>query len=411
MTRILNEMPWRVFVTTLTGTVITDLEHRGTDRQFLFTHDGPAYHTGQAASDDVNLNRPYPTPSSPANLTNNRRLCYAVRRERFLDTSQDGPYVCRFGGIFQTLEDQGADTPTTRYVAYDPWQLMMSRPARNPDTGALLTEYGYIYPEGSRASDIALDMLATSEAQDGESHIDYLTDPYIIEDTSQLETPFSIEPTDSVGQVWQNLCDTGTIDIRLDPIYDPLNRPGKLVEFRVAQFIGEVRFSIVMGWDMGPHSVVEVSRTIDRMANKVRVLSGAAATAVVQTDAASVAANGKYWSQASAGGSGHQAEADLLALAELMIRRNGERTITYTPVSDRLDYRPFVDYQLGDYLPLWASRNLREPIEVDYAGYLLDPDFPGAYGYQRVYGIPITLDDNGVERVEGLVTSQDSPIG
>jgi hypothetical protein len=408
MTRIFNDMPWRVFVTTRAGAVITDLEHRGTDRQFLFTLNGPAYHTGQAAADDVNLNRPYPSADSPANLTNNRRLCYAVRRELHADP----PYVCRFGGIFQSLEDQGADAPTTRYVAYDPWQLLMSRPARHKDTGALLNEKGCTYPTGTRASYIALDQLEWSELNDGESHIDYLTNPYIIDDTTPLPAPFEINQTDSVGQVWQNLCDTGTIDIRLDPIYDPMSRPGKLAELRIAQFIGTTRFSIVMGWDRFPYSVVEVNRTIEGMANSIRFLAGAAAHAVPQTDATSITANGKYWLQQGVGGQMHQKKADLLALGELMIRRNGQRTITYTPISDRIvDARPFFDYDLGDYLPLWASRNLREPLEVDYAAYLADPDFPGAAGYQRVYGIPITLDDNGVERVEGLITSQDSPVG
>ena len=409
MSRVYADFPWRILITTLTSATITDLDNRGTDRQFLFTLNGPAYHTGQAASDDFEINRPYPAEGSPASLTNNRRLVFGLRRELGAGvTLLDGPWVARFGGILMPIEDQGADAPTTRYTAYDPWQYMMSRPARNPVTGALLGEKGYTYPTGERASNIVLDMLATTEAQDGESHIDY-SNLDLIDDTSMLPAPFAIEQTMSVADVWSALCDTGTIDILLDPIYDPVYRAGKVCELRLRQFAGVIRYDTVMGWDTGSHSVVAITRTIDRMANKVRWLSGAAAHAVTAVDAASVAANGIYWAQQSAGGSKHQAEADLLALAEMYVRRNGERAITFTPLSDRLDYTPLRDYGLGDYVPVWASRNLREPLGVDYGSF--DPDFPGAAGYQRIYAIPITVDDNGVERVEGLLTSQDSEIG
>lgn len=436
MSRVYADFPWRVFITTRISQVITDLDSRGTDRQFLYVLNGPAYHTGQAAADDFEINRPYPNSDDPALLTNNRRLLYAVRREL---GATPNPYVCRFGGIVMTLEDQGADAPTTRYTAYDPWQYMLSRPARYPLTGDLLGENGYTYPKGQRASDIALDMLTTSEAQDGETHIDY-SDLGLVEDTAQLDAPFVIEQSQSVGEVWQALCDTGTIDILLDPIYDPIDRPGKVCELRIQPFAGEVRNNCVMGWDTGSHSVVELTRTIDRMANKVRFLSGAAATAVTASDATSIAANGIYWAQQSIGGSTHQAEADVLALAAMYMRRNGERAITLTPISDRLDYTPLRDYALGDYLPIWASRNLREPLGLDYGaapsggpstlgvsisgaavvGSELTASISGgespegareASGYQRVYGIPITVDDNGVERVEGLITSQDSVVG
>lgn len=407
MSRVYADFPWRVFITTLAGAVITDLDNRGTDRQFLFTLNGPAYHTGQVGSDDLEINRAYPADGDPAGLTNNRRLLFAVRREL---TPPDTPYVPRFGGILMPIEDQGADAPTTRYTAYDPWQYMMSRPFRHPVTGALLGEKGYTYATGERASNIVLDSLATTEAQDGESHIDF-SDLGLIEDTTPLPAPFVISQTQSIGEVWQALCDTGTIDILLDPIYDPHLRPTKVCELRIAVFAGTIRFDSVMGWDTGSHSLVDMTRTIADMANKVRWISGAAKQAVAAVDAASVAANGIYWSQQSSAGAQHQAEADLLALAEMYVRRNGAREISFSPVADRLDYTPLRDYALGDYLPVWASRNLREPIAVDYDAYAADPDFPGAAGFQRVYAIPITVDDNGVERVESLVTSQDSVIG
>ena len=62
--------------------------------------------------------------TDPANLSNNLRLLYALQREE----GATPPYVVQFGGIIFTPEDQGADAATTRYTAYDPWQLLMSRP-------------------------------------------------------------------------------------------------------------------------------------------------------------------------------------------------------------------------------------------------------------------------------------------
>lgn len=405
MTRIYADFPWRIVVTTLTGTPITWLDDRATDRQFVFALNTPAYHTGQVASDDLQINRPYPSSTSPAYLTNNRRLLYALRRE----LGASPPYVVRFGGILPSLEDQGADAATTRYTAYDPWQYLYSRPARNPDTGALLGEKGLRYAAGTRASDIALDQLVTTEAQDGETHIDWSTTG-LVENTVELEVPFDIQQAESVGEVWDALVETGTIDIELRAIYDAF-KPGKVCELRIKPFMGTTRFNTVMGWDTAGHSVIELNRAVDRMANKVRFYSGAAAVATTQIDATSVAANGAYWAQQILNGSDHQATADLLALAELLIRRNGERTLTYNPIADRVGYRPLLDYGLGDYLPVWASQNLREPLSIDYDAYDADPDFPGAAGYQRVYAIPINVDDNGVETVDGIVTSQDSTIG
>lgn len=407
MTRLFADYPWRVVVTTMNSGVITYFDNRATDRQFLFTLNGPAYHTGQVASDDTEVNRPYTAVGDPAYLTNNRRLIYALRRE--LHASP--PYVCRFGGIVMPLEDQGADATTTRYTAYDPWQLMYSRPARNPDTGALIREAGikYAAEDAPRASEIALDMLATSEAQDGESHIDYTTDPSLIEATPVLDVAFTIDQAQSVGEVWDNLVATGTIDIELRPFYDP-NRPGKVCELRIKRLMGQTRFNTVIGWDIANHSALEMNRTIDRLANKVRFMSGAASKATTQEDAQSVIDNGAYWVQQVLGGGEHQAKADLLALAEMLIRRNGERVLTFNPIADRNGYNPLVDYRLGDFLPVWASQNLREPIGVDYAAALIAPNFPGAAGYQRVYGIPLTIDDNGVQTVEGLIASQDTQL-
>lgn len=397
---------WRTIVTSIDMETLTCLDGRSTGRQFLFTLDNPAYFRCQVASDDVEVNLPWPNADDPALVTNNARLVYAFRRER----GSDPPWVCRFGGIIIPVEDEIADAPTTTLTAYDPWQLLMSRPARNTDTGALIGEEGLTYAVGSLASDIALSQLAMSELFDGDSRL-YSSSLFVV-DSEPFDEPFTVEQGASVGEVWQDLCATGFMDIRLVPLYEPFDNPGKVATLYIDQFAGTTQFDAVMAWDTGPRSVVTMSRMVDRLANKVRFYTGGAAvTTHTQTDAGSVTTYDQWWAQQVINASTHPQFVDLAALAELFIRRYGQRTISFQPVSEESQLAPLREYGLGDYVPVWASRNFREPIAVDYAAYISDPTQPGAAGYQRVYGLPIELDDNGAETVPGIITSPDSAVG
>lgn len=393
--------PWRIIVASTASRTLSDLDHRSTGRQFLYTLNGPAYHTGQVASDDPEINIPFPDPDSPALLTHNRRLLFALRYEM----GADPPYVCRFGGIITNFEDQGADAPTSRYTAYDPWQYLMSRPIRGPGTDlALAGEGGITFPAGTRASDIAGFFLEATEAVDGETHID-TSDGSLIEDTDPLTDAITFDAGLSVGEAWQQLVATGTIDIYLPPLYDPIDRPGKVVQFQTAKRLGATRFNIVMAWDKAGRSLQGVNRLVDgtRMANRVKYWAGGT-PAPLESDATSIAAYGEWWAQQFFPGEANIGLVDLMALAELQIRKDGARSINLDPAPERTEL-VLRDYGLGDYLPVWASRNLREPLGIDYDAF--DPDFPGASGYHRVFAIPVELDDNGVELTRGIATASE----
>lgn len=398
--RLADPPPWRLFITDIGSQTLTLLDKRATGRQFVFTLNGPAYATGQVAADDPEINIPYPDPDSPAMLTNNARLLYALRREG----GTPYPYVCRFGGIVMNLEDQSGDSPTSRYTAYDPWQLLMSRPVRDPDTGLLPGPDGLLFPDGTRASDIAVDLLGATEAVDGETFIDTSVGG-LITATDPISGAFSLDRGLSVGEAWQQLVETGTIDIVLIPIYEPITKPGKVVQLKISPQAGAVRHDAVMGWDSPPRSLQNISRLVDgtRLANRVQYYAGQGGSPVaLQSDAASIAAYGEYWTQQFFPGTNNAALVELLGLTEVLIRRNGQRNISFDPAPER-SALALRDYGLADYLPTWASKNLREPMAVDY-----DEADPSAAGYQRVYTIPIDLDDNGTERVRGLMTSKDT---
>ena len=394
---------WRLIVTRLNGEVLTTLDRRASERSFAFALNQPATATGLVPSDDPEINIPT-SAAGRALLSHNTRLLYGLRREE-RGGSSDAPYVCRYGGIVMGLEDVAADSPTSRYTAYDPWQYLFSRPIRD-NTGALPTSDGIIYTD-ERASVMATDLLANTIAVDGDVLID-ASDAGLIEATDVIDGSVRFERGLSVGEAWQRLCDTGTIDIWLRPIYDPLARPGILCELVIAKQLGEIRYDTVMGWDRASRSLTELSRLIDgtRLANEVLFADDSAGVpGTLQTDAASVSLYGEYWAQQALTGRDSQTDlVDLAALAQLEIRKNAPRTITFTPAPERA-YLPLRDYALGDYVPVWASRSLRETVGIDYASF--DADAPGGCGYQRVYGISLDLDDNGVERPQ-LVTSQDS---
>jgi hypothetical protein len=406
--RVFADLPVRTFITDIDSRTLSILDRRATDRQFLFTLNQPAYHTAQVASDDNEINIPFPDADSPANLTNNRRLIFALQRWQ----GYDPPYQPIFGGIIMTPEDQGADTPTTRYTAYDGWQYMMSRPVRDPATGDLAGIDGLKFAAGSLASDIALGLLQITEITDGETHIDW-SDSGLIEASVPLDNGITFDQGLSLGEAWQQLCATGTIDIHLLPMYEPIDAPGKINRFQVVAqtagtAAGPVRYNIVMGWDKGGRSLMGINRLVDgtRLANEVQFFAGQGGVPVpLQSDAASITANGEYWAQQFFPGTHDRTLVALLAVTELAIRRNGARSISLDPAPERVE-TPLRDWGLGDYLPVWASRNLREPLGIDYDAF--DPDNPGASGYQRVYAIPMAVDNNGVARVTGVLTSKEN---
>ncbi len=401
--RVYVDANWRIIVTSITSQTLTLLDHRAHDASFLFPLNAPAYHSAQVAADDPEINIPWPDATDPANLTNNRRLIFAFRRE----AGSAPPYIVRFGGIVQTIEDQGTDIPVSRYTAYDPWQYLMSRPVRNIYTGALPGPDGLTFPAGTIASDIALGLLETTEAVDGDTHID-LTDLSLVEDTEPLPADITFDAGLSVGEAWNQLVETGTIDIALPPIYEPSSKPGKVCMFQCSPMLGQVRFNQVMTWDRTLHNIVNLSRLVDgtRLANRVQWFDGNGNAIPLQSDAASIAANGEYWAQQFFPDARNETLLELSALAQLLIRRNGERTVSIDAAPEAPEL-PLRDYKPGDWLPIWASRNLREPLGIDYDAFLLDPTEPGAAGYMRIEAIPVALDDNGVATTSGLMLTKD----
>ena len=201
----------------------------------------------------------------------------------------------------------------------------------------------------------------------------------------------------SVGEAWQQLTNNYDCDIIITPIYDPINRPGYLGEVSVVPQAGIERDNAIFAWDLPSQSLVQISRLYDGTlrANKVKFFAGQGGTALggqsvpVQTDAASVAKFGEYWRQQFFPGQNVAGVVQLLAQAELAFSANGRQTVTISPAPERSPH-PFDEYYLGDRVPVYASNRLRAVLS----------------GYQRVYGIPVTIGDDGTETVQQLLTTE-----
>jgi hypothetical protein len=80
---------------------------------------------------------------------------------------------------------------------------------------------------------------------------------------------------------------------------------------------------------------------------------------------------------------------NLLAQRALELRAAGVDTLTVQPTPER-SASPLLEYGLGDTIPVGVSKRLRQ----------------ARLTRERVYGIGMPIDDNGVESVDGLLLSR-----
>ncbi len=89
------------------------------------------------------------------------------------------------------------------------------------------------------------------------------------------------------------------------------------------------------------------------------------------------------------------------AEAQVALRASGKQTVTFTPAPER-GPRPWLDYQLGDRVPVLASaQKFRELLGTEGAGSTFLEQ------YLRIYGWSAAIDDNALETITVLVSPQD----
>jgi hypothetical protein len=403
--RFYESPPWRFIVTDLDSVTLTFLDKLAENRTVTPTLNQPAVVSGQVPSDNPQINIEH-TDGEPV-LNEGDRLLYCFRREA------DGtatPWVCRASGIILNVRDNGNPTvPETEFRAYDPWQYLYRRPVVDLD-GLLPCEavdsqgdavdpdcQGFTYL-ATRGSDIALELLVNTTLNHGETHIDYGSVFWqgTIEDTDVI-AEILFQQGSSVGEAFDALVETGTLDIILTPVYDPDNRPGITHELSIYSRAGSPQYEAVFAWDKPSRSVVELTANFDgnERANNVQYYAGQGGPPVpLQVDGAAVTAFGEYWTQQFFPGQTKAAAVEKMALAQLLLRARGLTTYTMSPAPERSPI-PFVDYNLGDTIPVYASDRMRRPVAE----------------MLRVTSIPLVIADDQMEAGQAILLTPDEAAG
>lgn len=405
--RFYQSPPWRFVILDLpTFETLSFLDHIATDRSATFILDQPAVAAMKVPSDEPEVNIPWPVEDDEPFLAEGTRALLGFRREGTLGA----PWRIRYAGRIEQLEDVAeADNAFTHITAYDPLRYLFSRPVRN---GA---DFDYTLPgiNGSSYTATRIDVIIgeiihNTIVADGPVGIDagplYGGTAFwggTIEALDQIDINFSQGTT--VGEAIQQLTQTDQADILLTPIYDPIHRPGYLVELSIFVQAGAVQDNAIFAWDKPSRSLNGISRLIDgtTRATSVKMFAGQGGTATggqtipVQTDAAAEAKYGSYWYQQFWPGQNVAGAVLLLAQTALSLRKNGKKTVAISPAPQRSPI-PFEEYYLGDRVPVYASRRFREPIPEG-----------GVEGieYQRIYGMPILIADDETETILEMLTT------
>ncbi len=389
MARFYKGYRWRTIVTDLDSQPITCLEKLAMNRTVTFGLNQPAVSAAQVPSDDPRVNIPVvETGLDAPELSFNDRLVYMFRRDT-PDTAQ--PWNVRFAGICTQIEDTAsADQPYSNFTAYDPWQYLYARAVKN---GTSLVGPDGISWNDTRGDVIVRELLENTIAVDGPCYIELAA---LFEETAQLDINF--QQGSSVGDALRQLVATGTLDIVFTPVYDPATKPGVCCSVDVFAQAGSVRDDAVMSWGVG-RQVNGISDLLDgsQMANNVQYYNGQGGPPVNdQDDFASQARYGVWTAQQFFPAQTYPVAVEAISALQLDLRKQGRRSVTLTP-SSLIAPIPLVDYTIGDRVPVFATGKLRQPI----------PWASDTTVYQRIYGIPIVLSNDGVETVQRLVASPD----
>lgn len=402
--------------------VVTDLNTKTTAWLDGLVLDGAvAINLNQPSTIDLSIrpnvrevNGIFPDDMDPR-VAQSNRLIYHFMLER-----KTPVWKVRSAGIIMSPEDQGdSDVPTTHLVAYDPWQYLNGRTAyidtsgnRPPsaDGGELIH---------GQAGVIAATLLLNAIESDGvgafiDAGPDYggtdfwATSGGVIEDTPIID--YRLQQGTTVGDAWTALLSAGQdpdgspggLDIVLQPIYDPINRPGFTHNLQIYSLAGVALPGAPMGWGAFNRASTTADRQHDAtpsaFINRVAFYAGQGNDVIVNPDvtdepivnAPSVAKYGPYDFSQWFPGQPNAVAVAAMAFQALSLQKQGKRTFVLNPDPVRAA-PPFQSYNLGDRIPVITDNSLRF----------------ASSGFQRIQGIPLAIDTNGFTRVNGLLTTPD----
>ena len=415
---------WRFAVTNLAGSTLTFLDHLASERVVTPKLNEALEVSGTVPSDNPEVN--IPGGDGFPFVAEGVRQLYCFRRE------SDCPpyYTVRASTLIMQINDaSGTGDARSRFTAWDPWQYLFSRPVLQSSLattskntpgidGRIIGPAGLTYPATMTANQILMDMIfvtmaaadvtAPVAARDG--FLDYgqfgVNSTNYEEACGTFTDGYPIQQGTMLGQAMTDLTATGYLDIILRPIYDPVNRPGILCALEIYSQstlannygAGSLQYDCIFAWDRPGRSLTGIDNLYDGVgrANYIQFYTGQGGPPVPAAYSPSaISTYGEYWSQQFHPAQPNAVPAVLeLAKAQVVLRANFKETLTINPSPERA-LQPFRDYYLGDGVPVYASTNLRQQLGLPQA-------------WQRIFGIPVEIDDNGTEMVRQLICG---PVG
>lgn len=458
---------WKHLLTNRDSLVVSDLSRLASNRSARFELGAPATLTGHVPSDDFRVYFPSDDnfelgPADPfwlgssgnivdfPRLEEGLRLMYSFRRD---GAEGDGaPWTIRHAGpVLELNDDANPSRRLSRFTVYDPWQYLYRRPCRlaelvntipDPDPTSMPGDPGVVFPGefATTGDQVVCELLRRTIDQDGLTYIDAGvafggTAFYsgTIETTEAFEDPIIFPRGMSVGEAWDQMVDTGTLDIVLTPIWDPFNRPGYCAELNVFNHAGALDgqgpFDTVLEafpvfhWDRVGRSLIEISRFTDgrERANRIRAFQGGTGaqnapwTQVLDggsgdDDAASVSdfysrvRYGEYWHQETYVRQARTDTVKNMAHDELARRRVAHRGWTFRPTPE-FSPRPFQDYMPGSFVGFSHSSKLRAE------QWWLPHQFNDQEIFPRIFGFTLNISDSSLETVTSLDVGIDDRPG
>jgi len=409
--------PWRWVVTDLETNTLTFLDRLAMEVtvSYALNKGSTAKLSIPSANPEVNILH---TDGDPF-VSEGNRLLYGFRREGGTEEGHPELWRVRFAGKILQVEDTGeTENARTIITAFDPWHLLYQRPMKNidnefPDKAGFFsfddTQVGVIcrvflrntiVNDGSGLNDhgdLGIDMGDGPTSDLEPAYGDLPGTPYWdgeYENTTQRDV--DCQQGMAVGEVWDQQLETGALDILMTPIYDPVNRPGYMVDLSIFEIAGTERDDAIFAWDKPSRNLVGIDSLRDgtKRANTIRYYSdqggAASGTGIPQSYGPSIIKYGETWHQQFFPDR-IEPVVNALATLQLLLMENGIHTVTMTPSPERMPFL-FTEFWLGDTFPVYASSNLRQSIA----------------GFQRLYGVVLSIDENSYEQVPQLLVSPDT---
>lgn len=417
MARFSNGTPARFVITDLTGAITTILDRSLLQGEIQANFLQSWQITFSVRSNDPAVNVIF-SDGDPL-LAQSNRLVYVFIRE---DPDSGGAWVCRASGICMSPQDQAdADTGTTRFIAYDPWEYLFGRPCWADGSGTQIGPNGILFTAAAfpgGAAQIAATLLAWTIESEGvgcfiDAGLTYAGTFHwtgTIEDTPAID--FTVQQGMTLGDAWNQLVSTGDnpassgpfngCDIVLEPIWDPTNRPGYLSQLSIYNLAGNVEPVAEMSWATFNRTATTADREHDgtpgNFINEADFRIGQGGLqptpGFVPTNAASVAKYQPYWQTQFFPGQNSGETVEALAYQALTLGKQGKRTFTVDVDPIRCTALPFRDYNPGDFIPVLAPN---APAKLRVL----------ASGNQRIMTIPVQINPDGVTAVRSLQTTPD----